>query len=79
MTNQQREPNSIIDTLEELAVEARKSFSPSVFWTIPVSMDPVTEARNVASQLEKHGGLRGVLFAARIEDELLKAGASSWR
>ena len=65
--------------LVRLTAQARQNFGRAVFWTIPVSTDPFIEARNVGHQLEKHGGMAGVAFAAEIEKALRHSGEPSWR
>jgi hypothetical protein len=68
-----------LEALRWITIESRREFSPSIFWTIPRHSYPVVEARNIGRQLEKHGGLAGVRFAAKIEQLLKEIGEATWR
>ena len=66
-------------TLQTLIREARAEFSAATFWNIATLDNPADEARNIGRQLAKHGGMRGLRFAANIEKALLAAREPSWR
>ncbi len=72
-------PQFEIDSLRKLTASARSEFGEAVFWSLPVLVDPVDEARNVGRALSKHGGLKGLRLAGQIEHALITAGLASWR
>jgi hypothetical protein len=79
LSSQARDADTGAYKLSELATQARLIFSRSVFWNVPKRSDPVEDARNIGRQLEKHGGMRGLRYAARIESALIEAGEATWR
>ena len=67
--------------LARLADDAIVAFGVTCFWSVPGArdLDPVLKAKLAARLLQKHGGIRGLRVAARIEAELLAAGETPWR
>lgn len=65
--------------LRRLVDEALSSFGIECFWNIRTDLDTVPQAKLVASRLRKHGGARGLRFAAAIERELEAMGEAAWR
>ncbi len=65
--------------LRRLVDETRAEFGVRCFWNVPIHPDPILDAKVVAKQLRKHGGLSGLHRAAEIETGLSSLGETPWR
>ena len=67
--------------LARLADTAIDDFGVTCFWSVSGARDlePLLKAKLAGRLLQKHGGIRGLRAAARIEAELRAIGETPWR
>jgi hypothetical protein len=67
------------ERLKELVDQTLSEFDVDVVWNVRTDLDTISQAKVLARQIAKHGGLRGMERADAIERELLSIGETPWR
>ena len=67
------------DRLRLLVDQALSEFDVDVLWSVRTDLDTISQAKVLARQIAKHGGLKGMRIADEIERELVAIGEMPWR
>jgi hypothetical protein len=78
------DPIAKVDTermtqLERLVERTLSEFDLASLWNVRTDLDTVGQAKILALQLGKHGGIKGLQRAHEIESELRAVGEEPWR
>jgi hypothetical protein len=68
-----------MDRLKLLVDQTLSEFDVDVLWNVRTDLDTISQAKVLARQIAKHGGLKGMQRADDIERELLSIGETPWR
>jgi hypothetical protein len=65
--------------LERLVERTLSEFDVASLWNVRTDLDTIRQAKVLALQLGKHGGISGLQRAHEIESELRAVGEEPWR